>query len=262
MDHLKQNNGKSREEKSVNTTNVYIQGETGVDPQDIPIFRAMNTAKLESNNGYSGGTNGNYVNGKSKQMNGKTYMNGNNSINGNGLKNGNSSMNGNGSVNGKGTLNGNGTLNGKSAANGNGSTNGSAYINGNGSSNGKTNGNEYRELNGKITDDKNEEQPEVFKGVKYFNTEDQSFSFTIESPRYVVLIVTNRLTMREEILVNQKLMPGDYIVMLNREIVTPGFHYYKLYYEADGSTADAYRFNDIKPEKKFYLETIKEVTVL
>lgn len=262
-------NRKSSRELDPGLVDNPVKGESDVDSKDSPLYKALVTAHNES---FEGNKNG--LNGK-KKVNGNGSINGSGSVNGNGHYNGNGSMNGK-SVNGNGSLNANGSVNGNGSTNGNGYKNGNSYKNGSVISNGTVNGksslndegfskdnNFYPDLlSANSSEIKNNEKSEVFKGIKYLNTDDQSFSFSIEKPRYVVLVVTNRLTMREEVLVNQLLMPGDYMVMLNRDEISPGFHYYKLYYEADGSTTESYRFNDIRPDLRFYLQTIKEVTVL
>ncbi len=239
MDEFIQNNKDSRGEIKTGSQAEEI---SEVDSKELPLFKALFSAHSDALTELNG-----------KQLNGNGALNGKSSLNGNGKSNGNSVLNNHIGLSGNGTSDGT-HMNGNFKQNGNGTMNGK--------NTNTINGNDKKDLNGNASELINDEQPEVFKGVKFFNTQDQSFSFTIDNPTHVLLLVTNRMTMPEVTIINDVLMPGDYLVMLDKSKVCPGFHYYKLYFEVNGEACDSYRFNDIMPDKRFCLQAMKEVAVI
>jgi hypothetical protein len=139
----------------------------------------------------------------------------------------------------------NGKLNGKL----NGSTKAKLNGNTNGKLNGKLNGN----VNGKLSFES------IEKYIPYYT--DRSFSFSIQIPQNVVVRAVNVLGMEAATLVDGLRLPGNYVVILNKETTTPGLYFYKLYVQVDDENDPDSIPLSKKPGKRYRLVQEKEIVL-
>ena len=118
----------------------------------------------------------------------------------------------------------------------------------------KINGSSHRNVNGKVISGVN--------GKNFSNFNDNSFRFTIEVPKNVVIKVVDILGIEAATLVDDLRTPGHYVVTLDKGKNNPGLYYYKLYTEIEDKNVDNYLTLHDKPGKKYELIEEKEITLL